>query len=80
MTSNKHHLQEKSGRGNAVTEFEERVWMHHQQNEDGTSQYSAAYHLTGKTNIGRLVSSLSKLPSLYRPLMFAINLMKTLDY
>lgn len=62
MTSNKHHLQEKSGHGNAVTEFEERVWMHHQQNEDGTSQYSAAYHLIGKTNIGRLVSSLSKLP------------------
>lgn len=62
MTNNKHHLQEKSGRGNAVTEFEERVWMHHQQNEDGTSQYSAAYHLIGKTNIGRLVSSISKLP------------------
>ncbi|MBD1557624.1 non-ribosomal peptide synthetase module [Vibrio sp. S9_S30] len=62
MTNNKHHLQEKSGRGNSVTEFEERVWMHHQHNEDGTSQYSAAYHLIGKTNIGRLVSSLSKLP------------------
>ncbi|CCN72309.1 condensation domain-containing protein [Vibrio nigripulchritudo] len=62
MTNNKLHLQEKSGRGNAVTEFEERVWMHHQQNEDGTSQYSAAYHLIGKTNIGRLVAALSKLP------------------
>ncbi|WP_104399537.1 condensation domain-containing protein [Vibrio penaeicida] len=62
MTSNKLHLQDKSGRGNAVTEFEEQVWMHHQQSEDGTTQYSAAYHLTGKTNIGRLVASLSKLP------------------
>lgn len=62
MINNKHHSQEKSGRGNAVTEFEEKVWMHHQQNEDGSTQYSAAYHLTGKTNIGRLVSSLSKLP------------------
>lgn len=62
MINNQHHLQEKGGCGNAVTEFEERVWMHHQHNDDGSTQFSAAYQFSGETNIGRLVSSLSKLP------------------
>ncbi|MDH5894058.1 condensation domain-containing protein [Vibrio splendidus] len=60
MIFNSHHSKEKSGFGNAVTDFEERVWMHHQQHDD-SAQYSAAYRLTGEVNIGRLVSSLSKL-------------------
>ncbi len=55
MINNQHPMQ-------AVTEFQERVWMHHQHNDDGSSQYAAAYHLTGKTNIGRLVAALQKLP------------------
>ncbi|MFA0502624.1 hypothetical protein, partial [Vibrio sp. 10N.222.46.A1] len=60
MIFNSHHSKEKSGFGNAVTDFEERVWMHHQQHED-SAQYSAAYRLAGEVNIGRLVSSLSKI-------------------
>ena len=62
MINNQHHLQEQSVCGSTISEFEQRVWMHHQHNDDGSTQYSAAYHLTGNTNIGRLVSSLSKLP------------------
>lgn len=62
MINNQHHWQGQSERGKAVTEFEEHVWMHHQHNEDGSTQYASAYHLIGKTNIGRLVASLSKLP------------------
>ncbi|MDO6525098.1 condensation domain-containing protein [Motilimonas sp. 1_MG-2023] len=62
MMNNQHHWQGQGGRGSAVTDFEERVWMHHQHNEDGAMQYAAAYHFTGKTNIGRLVAALNKLP------------------
>lgn len=77
MIDNQYQAPVQSGRGDAVTEFEERVWMHHQHNDDGSAQYSAAYHLIGKINIGRLVSSLSKLshfvPSLNTAYYFEEN-------
>ncbi|HAS6046888.1 condensation domain-containing protein [Vibrio vulnificus] len=44
-----------------VSEFEQRVWLYHQQHDDGRSQYASAYHLTGEVNMGKLVAALSQL-------------------
>lgn len=44
-----------------VSEFEQRVWLYHQQHDDGRSQYASAYHLTGEVNMGKLVAVLSQL-------------------
>ncbi|EGR0205589.1 peptide synthetase [Vibrio vulnificus] len=45
----------------SVSEFEQRVWLYHQQHGDGRSQYASAYHLTGEVNMGKLVAALSQL-------------------
>ncbi|HFQ5097313.1 TPA: condensation domain-containing protein [Vibrio vulnificus] len=44
-----------------VSEFEQRVWLYHQQHGDGRNQYASAYHLTGEVNMGKLVAALSQL-------------------
>ncbi|CCN80845.1 putative Non-ribosomal peptide synthetase module [Vibrio nigripulchritudo SFn27] len=61
MASSKPYLQDNHGHISIATEFEERVWMHHQHSDNGSGQYAAAYHLIGKSNLGRLVSALNKL-------------------
>ncbi|EKO3618023.1 peptide synthetase [Vibrio metschnikovii] len=45
----------------SVSEFEQRVWLYHQQHGDGRSQYASVYHLTGEVNMGKLVAALSQL-------------------
>ncbi|KAA1187631.1 condensation domain-containing protein [Photorhabdus heterorhabditis] len=41
-----------------LTEFEEMMWLHHQQEPDASGQFACAWSLTGNINIGRLIRAL----------------------
>ncbi|WP_434523933.1 condensation domain-containing protein [Photorhabdus asymbiotica] len=42
-----------------LTEFEEMMWLHHQQDSDTSGQFARAWSLTGNINIGRLIRALA---------------------
>ncbi|OCQ54712.1 Dimodular nonribosomal peptide synthase [Photorhabdus australis subsp. thailandensis] len=44
-----------------LTEFEEMMWLHHQQDSDTSGQFAYAWSLTGNINIGRLIRVLELL-------------------
>ncbi|MCT8347468.1 condensation domain-containing protein [Photorhabdus temperata] len=44
-----------------LTEFEEMVWLHHQQDPDVSGQFACVWSLTGNINIGRLIRALELL-------------------
>uniref|UniRef100_UPI0036DA3923 condensation domain-containing protein n=1 Tax=Photorhabdus sp. RM322S TaxID=3342825 RepID=UPI0036DA3923 len=44
-----------------LTEFEEMMWLHHQQDPNASGQFACAWSLTGNINIGRLIRALELL-------------------